>query len=94
MSSWLCSSGSRPWAYLELQKPKGRLPDEHNQLDRLYVETLLILKTVFCILGMYGLPVPPDNLKFGGTSHFQSGEYIQLKFKFQQFHSSNKSQEM
>ena len=37
MSSWLCSSGSRPWAYLELQKPKGRLPDEHNQLDRLYI---------------------------------------------------------
>ena len=25
-------------------------------------------------LGMYGLPVPPDNLKLGGTSHFQSGE--------------------
>ena len=34
MLSWLCSSGSRPCLYLELQKLIGRLPDEHNQLDK------------------------------------------------------------
>ena len=28
--------------------------------------------------GMYGLPVPPDNLKLGGSSHFQSGTVLNI----------------
>ena len=36
MSSWLRSSGSRSWLYLELQILIGWLPDEHNQLDTLH----------------------------------------------------------
>ena len=34
--NWPCSSGSWPRLYLVLQKLTGWLPDEHNQLDRLY----------------------------------------------------------
>ena len=48
MTSWLCSSGSRPRLHLELQKHIGRLPDEHYQLDILYdiIKTILTLSTV------------------------------------------------
>ena len=41
MSSWLCSSGSRPISFCYSKYRQGRLPDEHNQLDTLYVDATL-----------------------------------------------------
>ena len=37
MSSWLCSSGSRPISFSNSRYRLGWLPDEHNQLDILYM---------------------------------------------------------
>ena len=41
MSSWLCSSGSQPISFCNSKYRQGRLPDEHNQLDTLYVDATL-----------------------------------------------------
>ena len=48
LSTWSCSSGSWPWLYLELQKLIGRLPDEHNQVDRLEFCLLQVQFNFFC----------------------------------------------
>ena len=37
----------------------------------------MFIYCLLCFQGIYGLPVPPDNLKLGGTSHFQGNYSLQ-----------------
>ena len=47
MSSWLCSSGGQPLSFCNCKYGQSWLPDEHNQLDILYVLDLVYKKIIY-----------------------------------------------